>query len=108
MRRALIILGFIAAVLAVVLAVTPLSQISFIPSVIALALASFGFFMDKQKSKKPVQLIFILTVLSLSLATYKSIYTTAEVGNTEELQQKELQLENESMDELEDLDIEVN
>ncbi|TXD84785.1 FUSC family protein [Subsaximicrobium wynnwilliamsii] len=106
MRHALLILGFIAAVLAVVLAVTPLSQMSFIPAVVALIAGIFAFYMDKDRSKKAVQLIFILTILSISLATYKGVFSSAEVGNTEELKQKEQQLENESIDELEDLDTE--
>lgn len=38
MRKFLVILGFIAAILAVVLAVTPLSNIALIPAIVAFIL----------------------------------------------------------------------
>jgi len=103
MRQFLIISAFIAAIIAVVLAVTHLYHLAYIPSIIALILGTIGFFMDKQKSKKAVQLIFLLTILSLSLTTYKSIYTTTDDNATPELQQKQQQFKNETKKNVEDL-----
>ena len=47
----------------------------------------------------------MLTLIALSLTTYKVIFSTVEVGNTEDLEQKESQSEEDAIEELEDLDI---
>ena len=52
MRKLLIILGFIAATLAVILAVTPLSKMAFIPAILA-----FVFGLIALKFSKAKQLI---------------------------------------------------
>ena len=95
MRKTSIILGFIAAILAVILAVTPLSKLAYIPSVVALIFGLIAFYVSKQKQypKKSIQLIFLLTLIALSLTTYKVIFSTVEVGDTEDLEQKESQSE---------------
>jgi len=41
----------------------------------------------------------------LSLSTYKTIFTTVEVGDTEELIQKEEESEQEAIETLEDIEI---
>ncbi len=107
MRRLFIILGFIAAILAVVLSVTPLSKIAYIPAVAALIFGLVAFYLSNQKQlpKKSIQLIFLLTIISLSLTTYKAIFNKAELGNTEMLQQKEKESEEKAIEELEGLDL---
>lgn len=108
MRRLFIILGFIAAVLALILAVTPLSQIAYLPAIAALIFGFVAFYLSKQKQlpKKSVQLIFLLTIISLVLTTYKSIFNTAEVGDLEELELKEKTSIEDSKQILENLDLE--
>lgn len=107
MKKILIILGFITAVMALILAVTPLSKIAYIPSVAALIFGIIALVTskDKQKGKKSIQLIFLMTIIALVLTTYKALFNTVEVGNTEQLEQKEEQLEQDSLDELDELDI---
>lgn len=107
MKKLFLILGFITAILAVILAVTPLSKIAYIPSVCALVFGLLAFYTakDKQQSKKSIQLIFLMTIIALVLTTYKAVFTTAELGDTEQLEQKEEQLEEESLKELEGIDI---
>jgi len=107
MRKTSIILGFITAILAVVLSVTPLSKIAYIPIVAALVFGLIAWYLSKQKQypKKSIQLIFLLTIIALSLTTYKAFFTTIEVGSTEELEQKENQSEEDAIEELEGLDI---
>lgn len=101
------ILGLISAILAVVLSVLPLSNLAFIPAIAALVFGLIAFLMARQQQepKKSIQLIFILTMIALSLATYKSIFSESEVGNTEELEKTEQQSEEEAIEELEDLDL---
>lgn len=107
MKKIVIILGFISAVLAVILAVTPLSQIAFIPSIIALIFGAIAMYLSKQKqgSKKTIQLMFLLTIIALVVTTYKSVFNSVEVGNTEALEIKETESQEQAIEELEDLDI---
>jgi membrane-bound ClpP family serine protease len=107
MKKLFLILGFITAILALILAVTPLFNIAFIPAIAALVFGALALFIskDKQQFKKPIQLVFLLTIIALAVTTYKAIYTTSEVGDTEQMEQKEEQLEEESIEELEGLDI---
>ena len=51
---------------------------------------------------------FILTFIALAITTYKSIFTKTEVTNTDAIEAIEDKLEAESMQELEDLDIEID
>ncbi|HLT32370.1 MAG TPA: hypothetical protein VKZ98_01140 [Aquaticitalea sp.] len=107
MRRTFIILGLITAILAVMLAVTPLSKIAFIPSVAALIFGLIAFYFSRQKQypKKSIQLIFLLTIIALTITTYKAVFTVVEVGNVEELKSKEKESEEKAIEELEDLEL---
>jgi uncharacterized membrane protein YjjP (DUF1212 family) len=105
MRKLFIILGFFTAILAVVLAVTPLSNISIIPSIAAFISGLIVFYLSKEKSKKVVQYIFLLTIISFSITIYKALFNKTEVGNTEELEVRVKESEQDSKEILEDLDI---
>jgi membrane protein implicated in regulation of membrane protease activity len=107
MRTLFVVLGFIASILSVILAVTPLFKIAFIPSIAALVFGLVALYVSKQKQlpKKSIQLVFLLTIIALSLTTYKSIFSTVEVGDTEELIQKENESEQEAIETLEDIEI---
>ena len=107
MKKLFLILGFVTAILALILAVTPLFNIAFIPAIAALVFGVLALFIskDKQQFKKPIQLVFLLTIIALAVTTYKAVYTISEVGDTEQMEQKEEQLEEESIEELEGLDI---
>jgi membrane-bound ClpP family serine protease len=107
MKKLFLILGFITAVLALILSVTPLFKIAFIPAIAALLFGILALFIskDKQQYKKPIQLFFLITIIALALTTYKAVFTESKVGNTEQMEQKEEQLEEESIQELEGLDL---
>ncbi|MBR9846056.1 MAG: FUSC family protein [Algicola sp.] len=107
MKKLIIILGFISAILAILLAVTPLSKIAFLPAGAALLFGVIAIYISKGKKelKKSIQLIFLLTIIALVVTTYKSIFNNVEVGNTEELIEKENESEEKAIEELEELDI---
>ncbi|WP_460218570.1 FUSC family protein [Psychroserpens sp. MEBiC05023] len=107
MKKLFVIFGFITSILALILAVTPLSKIAYIPAIAALIFGIIALYVSKgnQTSKKSIQLIFLMTIIALALTTYKAVFDKAEVGNTEELQQKEQQIEEDSLNELNDLEI---
>lgn len=108
MKKLFIILGILASVLAVILSVLPLSNLAFLPAIAAFIFALIAFYISNKEnsSKKTIQLIFLLTIIALSISTYKSLFHTVEVGNTEELQEREKQSEENAIEELEGLDLE--
>lgn len=108
MRRLFIILGFIAAILTVILAVTPLSKLAFLPAVAALIFGLIAFYISRKQNnpKKSIQIIFLLTIISLGITTYKAVFETTEVANVEELEIKESESIEDSKDILETLDLE--
>ena len=109
MRSLFIILGFITSTIAVALAVTPLSKIAFIPAVAALVfgLAAFYLSRHKQYPKKSIQLIFLLTIISLAITSYKAVFNEVEVGNVEDLKLKEKESEAKAIEDLEGIDLET-
>ena len=107
MKRICIILGFIFAILSVILSVTPLFKLAIIPIILAV-LFGIGLLYITKKSKtktKVIQYIFLLVIISLVLTLYKSIFIEAEVGNTEELEQREEDSKEDSIELLEGLEI---
>lgn len=110
MRKLFITLGVISSIIAVILAVLPLSKLALIPAIIAFVCGLLAFFKSKPEgsSKHTVQLIFLLTIISLSLATYKAIFDTIEVGDTEQLEQRDKESKEKALQELEELDIEIS
>lgn len=108
MKKLFVVLGIIASVLAIILSVLPLSNLAFFPAIAAFAFGLVAFYYSNKEnsSRKTIQLIFLLTIIALSIATYKSLFNTVEVGNTEELQEREKKSEEKAMEELEDLDFE--
>ena len=106
MRLLFIILGLISSILAVILAVLPLSNFAFFPAIAALIFGILAFIKGRQekKPKHTVQLIFLLTIISLALATYKSVTATTIVGDTEQLEQRDENSLEDSKEELEDID----
>jgi membrane-bound ClpP family serine protease len=107
MKKLFLIFVFITDILALILAVTPLFNIAFIPAIAALVFGLLALFTskDKQHFKKPIQLIFLMTIIALALTTYKAVFSTSEVGNTDKMEEKEEQLEEESIEELDGLEI---
>ncbi|MGM5470136.1 FUSC family protein [Flavobacteriaceae bacterium LMO-SS05] len=107
MKTLFVILGFIASILSVILAVTPLFKIAYIPAVAALVFGLIALYISKQKQlpKKSIHLVLLLTFIALSVTTFKSIFNTVKVGDTEEFIQKEQESEQDAIDTLEDIQI---
>ncbi|TPV32332.1 FUSC family protein [Paucihalobacter ruber] len=109
MRHFIKIIAFIAAILALVLAVTPLSNIALFPLLLAITLSILLYILSKKqdKSNKPVQYILLLSAVALGFMIYKSLFTEAIVKEEaqEEMNIKEQESQEESLKELEALDI---
>ncbi|PKQ46184.1 FUSC family protein [Confluentibacter flavum] len=108
MKQVFIILGLIAAILATILSVLPLSNLAIFPAIAALIFGLIAFYLSKKAGyvKKIIQFTFLLTILALSITIYKAVFTKVEVTNTEELIIKEEESKQEAIEELEDLDLE--
>ena len=105
-KKLIIILGFIAAVLAVIIAVTPFSNLSVIPITIAFVAGLLIVFLSKKDNSKTksIQYIFLMVIIALVLTVYKSVYYTSEVGNTEQLEQRDEENLEDSKELLEEID----
>ncbi len=108
MKKLFVILGFTTAILALILSATPLSKIAFIPSGAAFICGIAALIIKKgdSSSKKSIQLMLLMTIIALVVTTYKAVFTTVEVGDTKQLEQKEEELEEESLKDLEGMDFE--
>ena len=107
MKKLFTILALISAILAVILAVLPVSNLAIFPSVIAIVFGSLAFYFSKKSGevKKLVPFSFLLTTAALVLVIYKAIFTETEVSNTETLDAKETQFKEDAIEELEELNI---
>ncbi|GAB4160831.1 MAG: hypothetical protein Tsb0033_17320 [Winogradskyella sp.] len=105
-KKLIIILGFITAVLSVILAVTPFSNLAIAPVIIAFICGLLIVFMSKKdKTKtKPIQYIFLMAIIALALTIYKSVYYTSEVGDTKQLEQRDEDNLEDSKELLEDIE----
>lgn len=109
MKQLFTILGLISAVFATILSVLPLSNLAIFPGIAAILFAAIAYYLSKKAGyiKKNIQFTFLLTFIALAISTYKALFTTVEVVDTEELIIKEETSEQEAIQELEDLDIDL-
>lgn len=109
MKKIFTILAIITSVLAVILSVLPISNLAIFPAIAALIFGIIAFYLSKKTGevKKMVQFTFLLTIASLSIITYKAIFSETEVGDTQDMVEKETESKEEAIEELEELDIEI-
>ena len=102
MKKTLTILAITTSILAIILAVLPISNLSIIPAIAALILGLGAFYLSKKRGhvKKIIRFSFLLTIIALAITTYKAIFNTAELGNTNTLIEKEAELKEEAIEEL--------
>ena len=92
----------VAAIIALLLSVLPLSNLAYIPAIIALVFGIIALVVKKEeKGKKTINLSFLLTVIALGFTVYKSIFATAEIGDIKDLELKANQSVEESLETLE-------
>ena len=107
MKKVFTVLGFITAILATILAVTPLPNLAIIPIIVAFLCGLMILFISKKQNTKTktIQYIFLLVIISLVLTIYKGVFSTSELGDTEQLEQKEEENLEDSKEILEGLEI---
>ena len=107
MKKAFTIFALIAAALAIIMAVLPISNLAIIPAIAAIIFGVIAFYLAKKtgEPKKIIQFTFLLTFVALALSGYKAFFTTTVVANTDIIDAKEIQFEEEAIQELEGLEI---
>ncbi|AXP82908.1 hypothetical protein CJ739_3848 [Mariniflexile rhizosphaerae] len=110
MKKVFTILAIIASILAIIFSVLPISNLAVFPAASALVFGGIAFYLSKRAGevKKIIQFTFLLTTCALAITTYKAFFIKTEVANTEILNEKEAQFEEEAIEELENLDIETS
>lgn len=108
MKKIFTILAIITSILSIILSVLPISNLAIFPAIAALIFGVIAFYLSKKTGsvKKIIQFSFLLTIVSLSIITYKAIFNKTEVADTQELVEKETKSEEEAIEELEGLDLE--
>lgn len=108
MKKLSTILAIITSILAVILSVLPIFRLAIIPAIAALIFGLIAFYLSKKSGqvKKIIQFTFLLTIITLTITTYKSIFDKTEVADIEALEATETKFEEEAIEELEELDLE--
>lgn len=98
------ILGLIAAILAVILAILPLEKIAIIPALGALFFGIIAWFLSKNDSKKFLKFTFFITLIAIVIISYKSIFVgEAEVTVDDKFIEQNEKSEEKAIEELENL-----
>ena len=108
MKKTVSIFAFASIILALILSILPIYIIAYIPAVIGMVCA-FVLWKINQKSNTnstAFKVLVFLIIASLSITSYRVFFTTSEVIDTKNIQQKEQQSEEEAIEELEGLELE--
>ena len=109
-KKVFVVIGFISAILAVVLAVAPASNLAVLPIIVAFLSGLIVLFLSKKQNTKTktIQYIFLLVIISLSLTIYKSVFSTTALVNNEQLELPNEENLEDSKEILEDIEIDEN
>lgn len=107
MRQLFIILSIIFAILGLVMSILPFGPIALIPIIASFIFSFVAFKVSKNgnKSTKIIRGIFLITIISLCLSIYRSVFETNIIEEDVETIEKE-KISDEDMEELESLEIE--
>ena len=108
MKKLFTILAIIASFFAIIFSVLPISNLAVVPGFIALVFGLIAYYLSKKTGqvKKIIPFTILLTIMALSISSYKAFFTKTEVASTKVLEAKEIKLEEEAIEELEGLEIE--
>ena len=107
MRLTFIILSIIAAILGLTLSILPFGSIAIIPIAITFIFGLLAFKLSHKEGKNTsvIKLVFFLVIISLGLTIYNSLRPN-EVGEENESTLIENQSDENSIEELESIEIE--
>ncbi len=108
MRQLFIILSLILSLLGLILSILPFGTIALFPIIAAFIFGLLAFRISKkeQKNLTIIKIIFFITIVSLCISIYRSVFENNIIENDIETIEKEKQSEKETIEELEEIDIE--
>ncbi len=108
MRILLTILGFIAAILGLVLSILPFGKIALIPILLAFVFGVLAFVYTKKegKSRSAVKMIFLITIAALAVTIYRALFDENVIVEDKESIERDKKSEEEAIQELDSLVIE--
>jgi len=105
MRILFTVLGLIAAVISIILAVLPLEKIAILPGIVALIFSLIALFMSKKDGKKLIKFSFLLVIIAFLVIVYKMVFSAdSEVNVDENFIEQNEKSEEKAIEELEDLE----
>ena len=105
MKLLFTILGLISSILAVILSILPLEKIALIPAIAAFVFGLIAMYLSKDESKKLIKFTFLVTIISLAIITYKSVFSdNTKITTDENFIEKNQQSEEKAIEELEELE----
>ena len=107
MRLTFIILGIITALIGLTLSILPFGAIAIIPIVIAFIFGLLAFKLSNKEEKSTIiiKIVFLIVIISLGLTIYNTLNPN-EVNEEIESISKENQSKEDSIEELESIEIE--
>ena len=90
MRKLFILLGFISALTAVILAVNPLYNLAVTPIILAFVSGLVVIFLSKKENikTKAIQYIFLLVIIALSITIYKGVVYPSNAIDVQKIEQQ--------------------
>jgi high-affinity Fe2+/Pb2+ permease len=106
MRQVIIILTIILTLIGLTLSILPFGSIAFIPIIAAFVLGLVAFRLLQKEGKKTgiIKIIFAVIIISLGLAIYNALKPN-EVSVNNQTLEKQKQQDQETLEELEDIEI---
>lgn len=107
MRVLVTTLSIILAIVGLALSILPFGLIALIPIIAAFIFGLLAFKLNQKEGKKTgfIKIIFVIIIFSLAFAIYNALKPNEIVADEEAIEQQKIDDE-ETLEELEDLDIE--
>ncbi|MBG7613154.1 FUSC family protein [Polaribacter sp. BAL334] len=108
MKKVVTIIAFVSAIIALIFSFLPVYIIAYYPAIVAALFCGILWKINQKSNTNSTtfKVLVFLIIASLSITSYRVFFTTSEVSDTKNIQQKEQQSEEEAIEELEGLELE--
>ncbi|NCT10957.1 MAG: FUSC family protein, partial [Flavobacteriia bacterium] len=102
MKKLVTIIAFISAIIALIFSLLPIYIIAYYPAIVAVLFCVILWKINQKSNTKSTtfKVLVFLIIASLSITSYRVFFTTSEVSDTKNIQQKEQKSEEEAIEEL--------
>ena len=108
MRTLFTVLGFVASIIGLALAILPFEKLALIPIIAAFVfnVIAFSYAKKQRRSRNLIKLTFLITIAALVVSIYRSVFDEAIVVEDQESIERDKKSEEEAIQELDSLIIE--